>query len=141
VLPFASLIGLSKRLDQDTTPLHLGNRDSSRARRIRSAFAAATDRAIVPAMISFVFSLDEDATPLQEALIQSGLEARFPELTFLYDAELLEGYENTIMPIAGEAHPIEPDRIVLTPIAPALVAEVREAFDELVRQARVARPN
>jgi hypothetical protein len=58
-------------------------------------------------MISFVYSLDRGATSQQEAMIQSGLEARFPGLRFICDAEVLGGYENTILPIAGEAQPSE----------------------------------
>jgi hypothetical protein len=92
-------------------------------------------------MISFVYSLDRGATSQQEAMIQSGLEARFPGLRFICDAEVLGGYENTILPIAGEAQPSEPDRIVLTPIPKGLAIEVREAFQELVLEVATARPS
>jgi hypothetical protein len=59
-------------------------------------------------MISFIFSLDHGATPLQEAVIRSGLEARFPEIRFDYGAEVFAGFENSIVPIHGEPHPTEP---------------------------------
>jgi hypothetical protein len=92
-------------------------------------------------MISFVYSLAQGATSQQEAMIQSGLEARFPRLRFIFEPEVLGGYENTILPIAGEAQPSEPDRIELTPIPKDLVNEVREAFQELLREAATVRPS
>jgi hypothetical protein len=92
-------------------------------------------------MISFVYSLDQDATAQQEALIRSGLEARFPEVRFVFGAEVIEGFENTILPIAGEQHPTEPDRIVLTPIPNDLAIEVRAAFQELLLRAAMVRPS
>jgi hypothetical protein len=92
-------------------------------------------------MISFVYSLDPGATSQQEAMIQSGLEARFPGVRFIFGAELLGGYENTILPIAGEAQPSRPDRIVLTSIPKGLAIEVREAFQELVLEVATVRPS
>jgi hypothetical protein len=92
-------------------------------------------------MISFIFSLDHGATALQEAVIRSGLEARFPGLRFDYGAEVIEGFENSIIPIAGEPHPTKPDVIVMSSIPSELVAEVREAFQDLLQQAKTVRPS
>jgi hypothetical protein len=92
-------------------------------------------------MISFVYSLDHGTTSQQEAMIQSGLEARFPGVRFIFDAEVLGGYENTILPIAGEAQSDAPDRIVLTPIPKGLANEVRETFRELLREVALVRPS
>jgi hypothetical protein len=92
-------------------------------------------------MISFVYSLDRGATSQQEAMIQSGMEARFPGVRFILGTEVLAGYENTILPIAGEQHLTEPDRIALTPIPNDLAIEVRAAFQELLLQAWTVRPS
>ncbi|MDB5515203.1 MAG: hypothetical protein JWQ17_1961 [Tardiphaga sp.] len=92
-------------------------------------------------MISFVFSLDHGATAQQEALIRSGLEARFPEVRFIFGAEVVEGYENSILPIVGEQHPTEPGRIVMVQIPNELAIEVRAAFQELLLQAATVRPS
>jgi hypothetical protein len=48
----------------------------------------------------------------KESAIRSGLEERFPEAWFVYGAEVIGGYENVNMPIAGEQHPDEPDHII-----------------------------
>jgi hypothetical protein len=69
------------------------------------------------------------------------LEARFPRVRFIYGAEVIEGYENSIMPIAGEQDPTEPDRFILTPIPNNLAIELREVFQELVLEARTFRPS
>jgi hypothetical protein len=74
-------------------------------------------------------------------MIQSSLEARFPRVRFIYGAEVIEGYENSIMPIAGEQDPTEPDRFILTPIPNNLAIELREVFQELVLEARTFRPS
>jgi hypothetical protein len=92
-------------------------------------------------MFSFVFSLGHGATPLQQAMVMGGLEGRFPAIRFMYDAEVLEGHENTIMPVAGEQHPTEPNRVVITPIPLEMVVEVREVFGELLLQAKALRPS
>jgi hypothetical protein len=41
-------------------------------------------------MISFVYSLDHGATSQQEEMIRSGLEARFPDVRFVFDGEVIE---------------------------------------------------
>jgi hypothetical protein len=92
-------------------------------------------------MISFVYSLDHGTTSQQAEMIQSSLEARFPRVRFIYGAEVIEGYENSIMPIAGEQDPTEPDRFILTPIPNNLAIELREVFQELVLEARTFRPS
>jgi hypothetical protein len=98
-----------------------------------------TGAPILPNMISFIFSLDHGATSMQETVIRSGLEARFPKVRFDYGAEVIDGFENSIIPVAGEPHPIEPDVTLMTPIPAELVAEVREAFQDLLQQAKTIR--
>jgi hypothetical protein len=92
-------------------------------------------------MISFIFSLDHGATSQQEVAIRSRLEGRFPELRFESSTEVIEGYENTILPIANEPHPTDPERSVMISIPPELVAEVRAAFHEFLLQAKTVRPS
>jgi hypothetical protein len=90
-------------------------------------------------MIRFIFTLDHRATALQEAVIRSGLEGRFPEIRFEYGEEVIEDFENSIILVAGEPHPTEPHLMLAKPIPQDLVVEVREAFGELLREARSIR--
>lgn len=84
-------------------------------------------------MITFIFSLDQKATLLQEAVIRAGLKARFPSLRFEYDAEIIEGLENSIVSIREDGRA---GRRAVKAASPDLVAEVRTAFRDLFRQAK-----
>lgn len=84
-------------------------------------------------MTTFIFSLDRKAPLMQEAVIRAGLKARFPSLQFEYDAEIIEGLENSIVSIPED---VRAARRAVKTASPDLVAEVRTAFGDLLRQAR-----
>jgi hypothetical protein len=92
-------------------------------------------------MISFLFSLDHHATAMHEAAVRMALELRFPDLEFVFGPEVIEGYENSIVPVRNAPHPTDPDGSVMVEIPPALIIEVRQAFHDILAQTRALRPN
>jgi hypothetical protein len=92
-------------------------------------------------MISFLFSLDHNATAMHESAVRTALELRFPGMEFVFGHEVIEGYENAILPIRNAPHPTDPDASVMVEIPQTLVIEVRQAFHEILAETRALRPS
>lgn len=90
-------------------------------------------------MSRFLYMLDDGATEMQKALISRGLSARFPSLDFEFHAEPPPDMENSIIPIVGRPHPTDADCAIMEWPDEVVCQAVREAFRDLLEEARARR--
>lgn len=92
-------------------------------------------------MSRYLYMLDDTATEMQRALISRGLSARFPSIEFEAHAAPVPEMENSIIPLVGRPHPTDPDCAVMDWPDETVSQAVREAFRDLVAEARDRKPS
>lgn len=92
-------------------------------------------------MSRFLYMLDDDVSEMQKALISRGLSARFPSMAFEFHAEPPPDMENSIIPVVGRPHPTDADCAIMEWPDEVVCQAVREAFRDLVAEARERKPS
>lgn len=92
-------------------------------------------------MTRYLYMLEDGATEMQKALILKGLSARFPSIGFEAHAAPVPEMENSIIPIVGRPHPTDGDCSIVEWPDETVSQAVREAFRDLVQEARDRKPS
>ncbi|TXH85506.1 MAG: hypothetical protein E6Q77_00330 [Rhizobium sp.] len=92
-------------------------------------------------MTRYLFMLDDSATEMQKALISRGLSARFPSIEFEAHGAPVPDLENSIIPLVGRPHPTDSDCALMEWPDETVSQAVREAFRDLLAEARERKPS
>lgn len=91
---------------------------------------------------TFMMLFDDTATPMLEAVMASGMALRFPACKFELKRTRNPDFADMVIPIAS-THSLgdEIGSFTMTQPPGNLTADVQEAFDDLLREARAAQPS
>lgn len=92
-------------------------------------------------MSRYLYMLDDSATEMQKSLILRGLSARFPTVAFEFHANAPPDMENSIIPLVGRPDPAGADYMIMDWPDETVSQAVREAFQDLLEEARTRKPS
>jgi hypothetical protein len=91
---------------------------------------------------TFLMLFCETATPMMEAVMASGMALRFPACKFELDHTRNPDFADMVIPIANtRSLGDEIGSFTMTRPPGDLTADVQEAFDDLLREAKAAQPS
>jgi hypothetical protein len=91
---------------------------------------------------TFMMLFDDSATPMLEAVMASGMALRFPACKFELERTRNPDFADMVIPIAAtQSNDDDLDSFTMTRPPGDLTNDVQEAFDDLLREARAARPS
>lgn len=88
---------------------------------------------------TFIMLFDDAVTPMFEAVMHHGMASRFPACRFETDRAPNESLENAVIPLVGTVR--DDGRGVLRYPPAGLRSEIEDVFDDLLQEARAARPS